>query len=367
MKIMFVAPYFYPKAGGLENYVYNIARELAKKDKIIVITSGKEYIEEEFENIKVYRLPTMFYLSHTPVNPFWLFKLKKLIKKENPDVINAHLPVPFIADLITFLSPEKTIITYHNDLIKNGWLNYVCKLYYSLIGNRTLGKAKKIIATSDHYVNESPYLKKFKDKISIISPGVDLEKYNTNVEKGYFNSEKKKILFVGQLDKSHAHKGLEYLLEAVKLLKEKNVHLFVIGNGDNIDNYKKKVSELELDNVTFLGFVSHEDLPKPFRDADVFVLPTYNSAEGFGMVLAEANACGTPVVGSNIGGIPVVIDEKYNGLLVPPRDSEKLAEAIQLILNDEKLAKRLGENGVKKAQEKWDWKNLAKKTREVFP
>src|SRR3712207_4234978 len=104
MKLMIIAPYFYPKIGGLENYAYNIALGLKKKFKwnIVVVTSNhveKKYKEEKINGLKIYRLPYLFKLSNTPINPFWYFQIREIIKKENPDVINAHTPVPFISDI----------------------------------------------------------------------------------------------------------------------------------------------------------------------------------------------------------------------------------------------------------------------------
>ncbi|MBT7281618.1 glycosyltransferase family 4 protein, partial [archaeon] len=284
MKIIFVTPYFYPKTGGLENYAYNIAKRLAKTNEVVVITSNhkdKQEIKEKIANLTIYRLPILFTVSHTPVNPFWYFKIKKIIKKENPDIINAHLPVPFIADLVNFIAPKKTIITYHNDLVKSNWVDYICKLYYLLLGNRTLKTSKGIIATSDYYVNKSPYLKKFKSKIAIVSPGVDLNVFNNKIKKGFLKNKNEKIVFVSQLNKTHAHKGLNYLLSSLKEVSKEfpKVHLYVCGKGDYLPRYKELVKKLNIENnVSFLGFVPDEDLPKIYRDVDIAVLPTYSTA-----------------------------------------------------------------------------------------
>jgi len=372
MKILFVVPYFHPKIGGLENYTYNIAKRLAKKEDIVIITTNhdkKEY-KKEINNLKIYRLPYLIKLSHTPINPFWYFKIKKIIALEKPDVINAHLPVTFIADLVCFINPKKTIITYHNDLVKSSFiLGNICKLYYLLIGNYTLKKCKSIIATSDYYVENSKYLKPFKKKISIVSPGVDINIFNPQVKKGFFNSPQKKLFFIAQLDKTHEHKGLKYLLLALRLVKQNypQVKLFIGGRGDYLEHYKKLVKKLKLEgNVTFLGHVSNKDLPLAYRDADITIFPTYNESEGFGMVLAEANACGTPIIGSRVGGIPVVIKDGYNGLLVHPRNTQALTKAIIRLLKDEGFAKKIGSNGSKIAKDNWNWDVLTKKTLKVF-
>jgi glycosyltransferase involved in cell wall biosynthesis len=367
MKILFVTPYFFPQTGGVENYVYNIAKRLSKDNEVTIVTST-QHKSDTIEGMKVYRLKGLFKVSNTPINPFWYFQLKKIINQEKPDIINAHTPVPFISDLVTTIAPKKTVVTYHNDLIKEGILNYLCKIYYFLLGNRTLRICNKIIATSNIYVEKSPYLKKLKNKIEIVSPGVDLNTYNTEIEKGFLNKQNhKKIVFVGTLSKFHAHKGVEYLIRALNLIEIEKIHLFICGKGNNIYNLKKVANELGVsDKISFLGFVSDQDLPKIYRDCNIVVLPTYNKAEGFGMVLAEANACGTPVIGSNVGGIPAVIKDGFNGLLVSPRNEKDLANKISYLLSNEKVAREIGKNGAKMAIKSWDWNMLAKKTLGVF-
>jgi len=371
MKVLVVAPYFHPRKGGMEVLAYQICKRIAKKHDVVVVTSNhtkKERITEYFDNMKVIRLPIMVKVSNTPVNPFWYFALKKIIKQENPDAIYAHTPVPFLADLIARISPRRTVLHYHNDLIKDNFiLDAICRLYYFVVGNQTLKKVRRIIASSKYYAENSEYLKNHLNKITYISPGVDLNHFNTKV-KGKRLSEKS-LFFLAQLDKTHAHKGLDYLLQAVGVVKSTypGIHLYVGGNGDNIDYYKSISQKLQIeDNVTFLGFVNEEDLPKYYKSVDITILPTYNRAEGYGMVLAEANACGTPIIGSKIGGIPAVIMDNYNGLLVPPKNVEELAKAIERILSNEKLAKALGSNGAKLAKEKWSWDKIAKETEEAL-
>jgi rhamnosyl/mannosyltransferase len=96
------------------------------------------------------------------------------------------------------------------------------------------------------------------------------------------------------------------------------------------------------------------------------VLPTYNDAEGFGMVLAEANACGRPVIGTNVGGIPSVIRDKYNGLLVEPGDLCGLVKAIRAVLNDCKLAETLGHNGYERISSEFTWDQAIARTMKVY-
>lgn len=379
MKIMVVTPYFYPKIGGMENYAYNISKGLKEKYgwEVVVVTSNHEerkFLEEETEGMKIYRLPIWFKISNTPINPLWYFQIKKIISKENPGVINAHTPVPFIADIASRVCGEiPFILTYQNDLAKdNYFLNLFCKIYYSILGNKTLRLSNKIITTSMYYTKNSPYLKNDLDKIEIVSPGVDASKFNLKVNKGLLkrrHNTSTPILFVGQLDKTHIHKGLYHLLKAVSLVKIniKDIKLIVIGKGNNIKKYKHYAEKFNLkNNVIFTGFLSDELLPQYYAGSDITILPSCNRSEGFGMVLIEAMACAKPVVGTKIGGIPYVIDDGQNGLLVPSKDPEALSKAIVKILKNPKLARKMGESGYKKVMNNFTWNIQIEKTYKVF-
>jgi rhamnosyl/mannosyltransferase len=96
------------------------------------------------------------------------------------------------------------------------------------------------------------------------------------------------------------------------------------------------------------------------------VLPTYTDAEGFGMVLAEANACGRPVIGTNVGGIPSVIEDHHNGLLVEPGDERGLEQAIAAILRDSALAETLGQNGFERVKNHFTWAQAVTRTIDVY-
>lgn len=372
IKLLVVTPYFYPKIGGMENYAYNISKGLIKEYnyEVVVITSNhespKEYKEENLEGMKVYRLPRQFKISNTPISFKWKNQIKDIIEKEKPVIINAHSPVPFISDVACRIAHKKGIpflLTYHNDLVKDNLiLNLICKKYYWFMGNKTLNQSTRIITTSEYYANNSPYLKKRLNKISIISPGVNLP------TKSNFNKIKNQLIFVSQLDKTHEHKGLNYLIESINVIKEiiKEIKLNVIGTGDNVEEYKDKVNKLGLENnIKFLGKISDEELSKKYGESEIVVLPSYNSSEGFGMVLIEGMAHKCVAIGTRVGGIPYAISENKDGLLVPPKDSKALADAIIKLLENTKLAKKMGENGYKKVKETFTWDISTKKMNRV--
>lgn len=382
MKILLVIPYFFPSVGGLENYALQIAKGLCKKGHTVaVVTSNmhaKQYFVEMIDGLTVYRLPISFTVSNTPVNFLWFFSIESIIKKEKPDVINGHTPVPFLADIAAILAKKHRIpfiLTYQNDLVKDVWfLQVLITFYYFFLGLPTLRKADAIIASSQYYADGSIYLRRFLRKVEIVPPGVSLESFSdlsgqTLSFLRHQYKDKKVVLFIGQLDKTHEHKGLTYLLEAVQLIikARTDAHLLVIGRGNYISFYKHLCEKLHVSAfVSFIGFVRDEELPYYYTSSDVVILPSYNAAEGFGMVLIEAGAAQKPVVASRVGGIPFVVKDRKTGLLTEPRDVKGLSEAILKILDNRRLQKELGRQNYLWVKENFTWDTQIDKTERLF-
>jgi len=117
-------------------------------------------------------------------------------------------------------------------------------------------------------------------------------------------------------------------------------------------------------NVEFKGSIIGRKLVEYYQKSNVLVLPSLS--ESFGMVLLEAMACKKPVIGSNVGGIPYVIDNDQNGLLVPPKDPQALADAIIKILTNPQLAKKMGEEGYEKVMKNFTWEKQINTTKELI-
>jgi len=352
MKILIVTPTFYPASGGVPNDTYNLYKGLKQNYNynIVVITSNHEntYKEEIIEGIKIYRLPYQFKISNTPISFKWKKQIKEIIKKEKPDVIMGHMPVTFICDVTLPIALKEKIpfiIKYHHGgSMKKGKfpIDIIIWFYESFFLRKILKRSDKIIVSSK-FISED-FLKNYKEKTIVITPAVDTKLFKPNSIKN-----KNQILFVGNLKKSEDYKGLNFLFEAIKIIKENTpeVKLMIVGDGDYRKYYENMCNKLGLEkNIEFKGELKKEKLVREYQNTNIFVLPSL--MESFGMVLIEAMACKKPVIGSNIGGIPYVIDNNKNGLLVPPKDPKALAKAIIKILENPKLAKKMGENGYKK-------------------
>jgi glycosyltransferase involved in cell wall biosynthesis len=157
------------------------------------------------------------------------------------------------------------------------------------------------------------------------------------------------VLFVGG---NMQRKGLGTLIRAaVKVTKSRPDVIFkVVGADPNLPRMQEIGSRLGVkDHFEFSGWMPNSEVQKLYRRASVFVMPSL--VEAFGVVFLEAMACGTPVIGARVGGTPELIKHEENGLLVEPDDSEELSNAILRILDDPKLAARLGENGRRTAEQ----------------
>jgi len=172
--------------------------------------------------------------------------------------------------------------------------------------------------------------------------------------KSFVNTLKDKdyVLFVGRLDKV---KGVDYLLNAFRIIHEKNksLKLIVIGDGPEISNLKKLSLNLGIDEyVNFLGIVNHSDIWKYYERAIAVVIPSIYPETG-PLVALEAMKYSKPIVAFNVGGLPDLVEDDFNGFLVERFDIEDLSNKMLLLSKDKRLSISMGENGLKMLEKKW--------------
>lgn len=378
MKVVVVAPYFYPRVGGVEVYTLNIARQLAEIGwEVVIITTGvrRSGSPEYLDGMRIYRLKTALTVSNTPIGLCWRRQLKRIFRAEQPDLINAHTPVPYLADIAQRSAGSiPVVLTYHNDLDKDSLLaKIVVRLAHFAIIRRTLSGSARIIATSEFYVRDSKYLEPHRAKIRIVSPGVDVRRFHPGVQVGTELAERfadtRVILFVGSVNKALQHKGLDVLINAFARINAEtaNTRLVVVGTGDGTGIYKSLAFSARIaEKVVFTGYVSDDELAQYYRLATVLALPSTNRSEGFGMVYIEAGAVGIPVVGCKVGGVPYAVTDNETGLLAEPNSVESLHGALRRILDDHSLAQRLGAAGAERAAAQFGWRLLGERTDRIF-
>lgn len=371
--ICMITPEFPPNSYGVGYYVYNLSHKLKELgDNVTIITRGgfKEVKVDDFGGINVYRV-RFFPLPPIHVKIHGLFVNKFLKSKRHEfDILHYHTAaVPqlkiTLPSIITYHSCFKAIsntytqITDFNSLYIRMFDNFLAKSEANF-----LKKVDKVTAVSYNVANELSFHYGIDaERIDIIKNGVDTNFFtspNTKVKREEFS-----ILYVGRLVYS---KGLIDLVKSAKYVCKEfpNVSFILIGDGNLRPVLEKMVHKLRLkNNFLFLGIVtSRKELLNYYQRNSIFVLPSYS--EGMPSSILEAMSCGMPIVATNISGINEIIVDGEAGLLVPPRNPERLADAIIKLLSDEKLRRKMGSVGRKKVEKEFSWKKIAKKVKKIY-
>lgn len=327
-----VTPRFAPEPGGVEQYAAWVARTLrAEGHEVTVITTGRSRRTSAttYDGIPVVRLGTWLTLSNTPLNPVWAWQLGRLLRGLGVDVVNAHAPVPGLADLAAFTSPVPVVLTYHSgSLVKGGRrVDSLLRAYERHLLPRVFARCRALIAVSPVSLAHAT------GRAHLVPPGVDRDLFSPSGE-----LRECRVLYVGRVEQTSRWKGLQVLVDALPRLRDlvPDARLTIVGDGDDVVPLQKRAAELGVaDLIDWAGQVDHSALPAYYRRAGVTVLPSLTEAESFGMALAEAIACGCPVVGSAVGGIPFVVRDGVDGRLVPPGDPAALADGLAAVLEAE--------------------------------
>lgn len=349
------------------NSAYSFAKILADRGfEITVFTPDygrEENGESNNENFKVIKLKSFLKIGNAALLPQLLWQLK------NFDIIHLHYPFYGAAEFVflrkLFLRKKmKLIVHYHMDTMGYWLKGLIFKLEEIFFMPLLLRAADIITCASIDYIKHSAakgYFRKRPDKFKQVPFGVDLNRFKIDLNENRRNE--KAILFVGGVDKAHYFKGLSNLLHAFKIVKKriKNSQLIIVGEGEMKSSYINLANNLGIsESVIFAGHVNNEKLPNYYHDCDVFVLPSINKNEAFGLVLLEAMASGKPVITTNLPGVRSVLKNGRQGFVVAPNDIEALAGRIIKILANEKLAHKMGRSARKLVENKYTWEEAGK-------
>jgi glycosyltransferase involved in cell wall biosynthesis len=372
MKIAQISATFPPYMAGTGNVCYHNAVELAARGHdVTIFTSGDPDSSYTYPgSITVNRIRPLFRLGNAPFIP-------SLLNIRNFDIIHLHYPFFFGGEMIYLLSQltgQKYLISYHNDVILNGKIKPLLKIYKRTIMPAILNNAKKICVSSldfGHNCELCNYSENIKDSIIEVPIGVDTNIFNPDVcpdeiIERYQLDNKKIILFVAALDRAHNFKGLDILFRSFSQVNDEAARLMIIGEGELKKHYINRAKEYGIsDKVIFTGGVSDADLPKCYACADMLVLPS-TSTECFGLVLTEAMASGKPVIASNLPGVRTVVDQGINGLLFQPGDVKDLTAKINYLLQNDDVGKSFGREGRKKTEERYSWERIAERLESIY-
>jgi glycosyltransferase involved in cell wall biosynthesis len=343
----------------MESHVHELVSELRDSvdQSVLVASKTRQGSKETVDGIPVTRLGALMDFFGAPVCPTMI----NAIRAEDADILHIHLPNPIA--VMAYLASGfrgKLIFTYHSDIVRQKLLGSA----FSTILHRALDKSAAIIATSENYLNTSSVLARHLDRCHVIPLGIPLDRFrypDPHIVDWIRNQYGPSIVVA--LGRLVRYKGFDHLLRAMTKV---DGHLLLIGNGPLREELEAQSRSLGIhDRVTILSGVA--DVVPYYHAADLFVLPSVNRSEAFGLVQLEAMACGKPVVNTSLNsGVPFVSRHEETGLTVPPGDSDALAGAITRLLRDPDLCARFGAAAQLRAESTFNVETMARKTLDLY-
>lgn len=382
--------------GGMQDHVLMLTEHLADKGhRVEVITTGHSEgrFFEERNNFRIH------YLEGTKPESYFGGWWQKSIKKFEElhrevvfDVVHSQGAggYLFLKNKINKKVKIPAIVSFHGtnyDEIKTQInlfslkpmnivrpiLSILQQLYHYFVYGLPLARLSDgIIATSNEQaaIIENVFFAN-KHKIFKVFNGIDINvftplKKTTEIRQIYkLSSSTNFLLSIARLEKD---KGIQNIIAAMPIILKElpDTKLMVVGDGGYATELKKQVKKLNLENnVLFTGMLPFESLPEYFNACDAFINPTIRQ-NGYDLTILEAMACEKPVVVSNIGSVPTVIEDGIDGILVPPGDIIRLSEAVVKVLKDKELGRRLGVAARRKVVEKFSVESMVEGTIKVY-
>ena len=349
-KYLLLSSHFLPNDGGIARLMTELYHcfDKDKADFSVVLLEDKKVVPQE----KIHQISKPRLLRE------WAAFLK--VRRHKHTIISAlWYPDGLIASFSK--AKNKVVLVHGTELLPNP--SPIKEFFLGRMRRRVLEKADLIVANSQFTADLVK--EKFDIKsVQIIHPGVDIQRFSPASKqkaKQIFKVENKFVL--STLSVIRRHKGLETIFAALAKIPieiRENITLLVGGKGEATDYYQALCQQKGIsDNVKWLGFVAEKDLPDFYRASDLFLLTSVsdNALEGFGMVLIEAQACETPVIGTKSGGIIDAVEEGNGGFLIEEKDSEKLEELIVHLYQSPKELEIVEKAARLRVEENFTWED----------
>lgn len=287
--------------------------------------------------------------------------VKQIIKEFKPDILHAHYATSYgLLGALSGFNPF-VISVWGSDIFSFPLKSRLHKLLLTF----NLTKADKVLSTSHVMAKET---KLYTNKEIEVTPfGVDMAQFKpTYTKEELFDKDDIVIGTVKTLEEKY---GIEYLIKAFKIVNDKHpklpLKLLIVGGGSLEKKLKDLTKDLGIENKTiFTGKVPYGDVPKYHNMLSVFV--SVSDSESFGVAIIEASACEKPVVVSDVGGLPEVVEDGITGFVVPPKDPVKTAEAIEKLILNKDLREKVGKNGRERVKKLYNWDDNVKQMIRIY-
>lgn len=374
MRLLVLTELFLPTKGGTAVWAAEVYKRLGGKE-IHILTAdvpGAAEVDAAHPNtihrLDLRRVP---WLKPESLLMYWRFFARglRLALANRFDAIHAFraLPEGLVAWLLARLTFRPVVIYAHGEEL-TGW-GYGNK--YKVM-RFALRHADRVIANSENTQNELINMQVALERITLIYPGVDVERFRPGLPCEDLRKSiglelgQKLILSVGRLSR---RKGFDMVIKSLPKLVEAglDVQYALIGIGEDWEYLASLATELGVSTrVHMLGHVSPEDLPRWYNACDVFAMPNREingDNEGFGMVFIEAAACGKPALAGRDGGTGSAVIDGMTGVRVDGNDVHALLQGFQILLGDANRGKIMGQNGLSRVEQEFNWAAVAEKTR----
>jgi rhamnosyl/mannosyltransferase len=365
MKVVHIFKDCYPPTtGGIEQHMSLLCRRLAETMDVTILapSRSRRRVEESIARVQILRVPEFGRYASAPLCPTAPLELRRL----HPDIVHLHFPNP-MGDLTHLLgaASRPLVVTYHADIIKQKAL---LPLYRPIL-NLLFKKARRIIFSAAENIILSAVPPACRNKCTVIPFGVEPEAFSPN---GPENSDIESlregcrdgvlVLFVGA---ARYYKGIEVLLRAMVHVKGR---LALAGRDTQSDAIQSEARDLGIhDRTLFCGEVPESRLRVLLNAADIFVLPSIDRCETFGIGQLEAMACSKPVISTDLPtGVRSVNRHGVTGLVVSAGDPDALAGALNLLVSNPALRAEFGRNARKRVELEFCADRMVSKTSEVY-
>lgn len=286
-------------------------------------------------------------------------QIKKIIKIHRPDLVHAHYLSSYglIGAFLNF--HPFAVSVWGSDIFDFPKRSFMHKLVTKFV----LYKADYILSTSHAMARETSLYAK--GNVEVTPFGIDIQQFKNKTVASVFH---KNDIVLGTIKSLDVIYGVEFLIKAFKIVKDKHpavpLKLLIVGDGEQEKYLKNLAKQLKINSDTvFTGKVPHSDVVSFHNMISIFV--NVSLRESFGVSVLEASACEKPVVVSNVGGLPEVVEDGVTGIIVPPEDEYKTAEAVELLL-DEKIREKMGRAGRERVLRMFNWEDNVTQMKNIY-
>ena len=373
MKLLIVSSFYKPSVGGVEVYTHELFSRLSSEKNtevtIISLNTHGAKKKEIYRNIQIFRIDAFKLIATNPLfNPFELLRILKYINVKDFDMVitqaRYYFLTLFIACFCKLLGIKRVHIEHNAGYMKssNSLVEFGARMYDNLFSKFVLDSAEGLI-----YVSES--VRRFcteklnapqKKKNAIIHAGVD----HVFWKRRRVKTETKKInlLYVGRIVRP---KGILNLVKSMKIMPE-NVHLNIVGEGEEMDTINKISFEIgKENNIHIAGVMPKEGILQIMHDSDLYINPSEYS-EGLQISLLEAASFGLPIISTSIPGAEDLLENNVNSIIIPDNSPATIAKTVNYLLSNRQLAVSLGNRSREKVINHFSWEQSIKKFNEFI-